>query len=188
MRALLLVTLIALTAGPGCASAETPALQARYLDALIPLVDQLVSTQITNPDDPDYGALVSPSNNPQPNPRHSRAAEAVYPLAVAWKHTQDEAYRTAAIRLGNWLVDIQQDNGAWGENWPGHDGWDGTTADQLISLAGALELLQAIENQGGAPDREGRDQCDSAPRHHVVDGKLRAIVAKIDGYGLLLRR
>lgn len=117
-------------------------IRTRYLEALIPLVDQLVSTQITDPNDSDYGALVSPSTNPQPNPRHSRAAEAVYPLAVAFKHTGDERYKTAAILLGNWLVGIQQEDGAWGENWPDHDGWNGTTADQLISLAGALNLLR----------------------------------------------
>ncbi len=117
-------------------------IQARYLDALKPLVDQLVSTQITDPNDPDYGALISPSTNPQLNPRHSRAAEAVYPLAVTYKHTQDAKYRTAAILLGNWLVSIQQDDGTWGEEWPNHDGWNGTTADQLISLAGALDLLR----------------------------------------------
>jgi len=130
-----------------CDAPKTPdtgaavAAQSPYLEALIPLVDQLLSTQITDPDDPDYGALVSPSKNPQPNPRHSRAAEAVYPFAVAYKHTQDSKYKTAAILLGNWLVGIQQDDGTWGESWPDHDGWNGTTADQLISLAGALEIL-----------------------------------------------
>ncbi len=95
-------------------------IQARYLKALIPLVDQLLSTQITDPIDPDYGALVSPSTNPQPNPRHSRAAEAVYPLAVTYKHTKDTKHMTAAILLGNWLVSIQQDDGTWGGRvaWP----------------------------------------------------------------------
>ncbi len=129
----------------GC-SVESPtrnSLQDRYLEALIPLVDQLVGTQVTDTNDPDFGALVSPSTNPQPNPRHSRAAEAVYPLAVAWKHTGEERYRIAAVNLGNWLVGIQQDDGSWGEDWPGHDGWNGTTADQLISLAGALKLIRS---------------------------------------------
>ena len=41
--------------------------QARYLEALKLLVDQLVSTQITDPNDPDYGALISPSTNPHGN-------------------------------------------------------------------------------------------------------------------------
>lgn len=139
---LLLLSTGARVADSPASAADGPAtMQARYLEALKPLVDQLVSTQITDPDDPDYGALVSPSTNPQPNPRHSRAAEAVFPLAVAYKHTGDERYKTAAILLGNWLVGIQQNDGTWGEDWPDHDGWNGTTADQLISLAGALDLL-----------------------------------------------
>ncbi len=121
-------------------------IKARYLEALKPLVDQLVSTQITDPNDPDYGALISSSTNPQSNPRHSRAAEAVYPLAVTYKHTQAAKYKTAAILLGNWLVSIQHDDGTWGEEWPNHDGWNGTTADQLISLAGALDILRVDLN------------------------------------------
>jgi len=151
VRALLLFLVTVSVLGAGCSLKDEPKpsednpgalpMQARYLEALKPLVDQLVSTQITDPNDPDYGALVSPSTNPQPNPRHSRAAEAVYPLAVAYKRFGDERYKKAAILLGNWLVGIQQDDGAWGEDWPDHDGWNGTTADQLISLAGALELL-----------------------------------------------
>ena len=141
-RQLFLLTLmVTLLAACGASEIEAPSLQDRYAKALIPLVDQLVSTQITDANDPDYGALVSPSTNPQLNPRHSRAAEAVYPLAVAYKRFGDERYKTAAILLGNWLVGIQQEDGAWGEDWPDHDGWNGTTADQLISLAGALELL-----------------------------------------------
>lgn len=140
---LLLLPSAAQGADGSTSASDGPAtIQARYLEALKPLVDQLVSTQITDPNDPDYGALVSPSTNPQPNPRHSRAAEAVFPLAVAYKHTGEARYKTAAIILGNWLVGLQQDNGAWGEDWPDHDGWNGTTADQLISLAGALELLR----------------------------------------------
>ncbi|MEE4217831.1 MAG: hypothetical protein V2I48_09490 [Xanthomonadales bacterium] len=139
-----LVVLVALPlASAASASGSEVASQARYLEALMPLVDQLLSTQVMDPEDPDFGALVSPSTNPDPNPRHSRAAEAVYPLAVAYKYSRDPKYRLAAVALGNWLVGLQQDNGAWGEDWPGHDGWNGTTADQLISLAGALELLRA---------------------------------------------
>lgn len=141
-------------------------LQDRYLEVLESLCDQLLSTQVTDPDDPDYGALVSPSTNPQPNPRHSRAAEAVYPLAVMYKRSGDEKYKNATILLGNWLIGIQQEDGAWGENWPGHRGWNGTTADQLISLAGALELL------GGemiADDRKAWDNSIAAAADFSLD-------------------
>jgi hypothetical protein len=108
---------------------------------LYKLCDQLLSSQIVAPADPHFGAIVSPSTNPEDRPIHSRAAEAVYPLAVAWKHSQQERYAVAAVRLGNWLLKVQNNAGAWIEEWPDATGWDGTTADQLISLAGAHALL-----------------------------------------------
>jgi hypothetical protein len=67
----------------------------------------------------------------------------VYPLAVAYKHSQDEKYATAAIKLGNWLITVQEASGAWIEEWPAASGWDGTTADQLISLANAYVILKS---------------------------------------------
>jgi hypothetical protein len=138
---LALAAVLALQAVSLAKAGEPVTLQDRYLQVLELLCNQLIGTQITDPDDLDYGALVSPSTNPQHNPRHSRAAEAVYPLAVMYKHSRDGRHKNAAILLGNWLISIQQEDGSWGENWPGHDGWNGTTADQLISLAGALEIL-----------------------------------------------
>ncbi len=110
-------------------------------ELLIRFCDRLLATQITDPADPDFGALRCPSNNPEPHPTHSRAAEMVYPLAVAFERTGNEAYRRAAIPLGDWLVSIQQPTGAWGESWPGHDGWTGTTVQQLISLASAYPVF-----------------------------------------------
>ncbi len=84
-----------------------------YLKTLYELSDLLLSTQIDRPGDPNDGALVSPSTNPDPNPIHSRAAEAVYPFAVAYKNSQNAKYADAAIRLGNWLVGIQSAAGSW---------------------------------------------------------------------------
>ena len=134
------------TAGSGgSAIVDEPPLpdKEQYLRVLLGLVDRLIETQIVDTADAEYGALVSASTNPDPNPTHSRAAEAVYPFAVAYERTGTERYRDAAVALGNWLVGIQQDSGAWGEAWPGHDGWQGTTADQLISLAAAYAILKA---------------------------------------------
>src|SRR4030095_16364917 len=71
--------------------------QEQYLKTLYELTDLLLTTQIDDADDDNDGALVSPSTNPEPMPIHSRAAEAVYPLAVAFKHSQDEKYATAAV-------------------------------------------------------------------------------------------
>jgi hypothetical protein len=63
-------------------------------------------------------------------------------MAVLYKHSGDEKYATAAIALGNWLLPLQQATGAWGEEWPNYDGWTGTTADQLLSLAAAYVILK----------------------------------------------
>lgn len=112
-----------------------------YYDALYRFCDALLTTQITAADAADRGALICPSVNPQPHPLHSRAGEAVYPLAVAFRETHDVKYRDAAIALGDWMITKQQASGAWGEDWPKYDGWAGTTSDQLISLAGAYEIM-----------------------------------------------
>jgi len=115
-----------------------------HLDLLRRLCDGLIAHQITDPGHAQYGALRCPSLNPQVNPLHSRAGEAVYPLAVMYRETGEDKYRNAALALGDWLVRIQQtDTGAWSEAWPREAAWLATTADQLISLAGALPMLAA---------------------------------------------
>lgn len=127
-----------LCALPAVAAGAPPAGRA---ELLLRLCDRLLTVQIDDPGSPDHGALRCPSTNPELHPLHSRAAEAVYPLAVAFQLTGRDKYREAAVRLGDWLVSIQQPSGEWGERWPGHDGWTGTTVDQLISLAGAYPRL-----------------------------------------------
>ena len=112
-----------------------------FLSNLYTLCDGLLATQNLKAGK-DYGALVCPSINPDIHPTHSRAAEAVFPFAVAFKRGHDAKYADAAVKLGNWLITIQNSAGAWGEVWPNHDGWDGTTADQLISMAGAYAILK----------------------------------------------
>jgi len=112
------------------------------LKALYGLVDLLLTTQINDAKDANDGALVSPSTNPEQQPIHSRAGEAVYPLAVAFKHSQDQKYAKAAVRLGNWMISVQTQAGSWWEEWPKTTGWDGTSVDQLISLANAYVILK----------------------------------------------
>jgi hypothetical protein len=119
-----------------------------YKTTLLTLCETLISTQINSPDDVNSGALICPSSNPDDHPLHSRAAEAVYPFAVAWKLTGDIKYRDAAIKLGNWLIKLQETSGektgGWSEAWPDPEqkGWYGTTTDQLISIAGAFPILK----------------------------------------------
>jgi len=125
-----------------------------YKITLLSLCDALLTTQINEPSDPNFGALVCPSSNPDNHPIHSRAAEAMYPFAIAYKLTGNVQYREAAIRSGNWLITIQETSGkkagGWSENWPdpGQKGWFGTTTDQLISMAGAYPILKPFLSAG----------------------------------------
>jgi hypothetical protein len=129
-------------------SSELMAQSNPYESTLLTLCDALLATQINDPADPNFGALVCPSTNPEVHPTHSRAAEAVYPFAVAWKLTGKVKYRDAAIKLGNWLITVQETSGkkagGWSEVWPDPEqkGWFGTTTDQLISMAGAYAILK----------------------------------------------
>jgi hypothetical protein len=123
------------------AAVSARALEPAYEQTLEKLCDALLATQIVDRTAADFGALVCPSTNPQDHPLHSRAGEAAYPFAVAYRNTHDTRYRDAAIHLARWLISVQQPSGAWGENSPRHDGWTGTTSDQLISLVGAFSLL-----------------------------------------------
>src|SRR5882724_655274 len=114
-----------------------------YKTTLLSLCDALLTTQVKESSDPNYGAFVCPSSNPDDHPIHSRAAEAMYPFAIAYKLTGKVQYREAATRSGNWLIKIQETSGkkagGWSESWPDPEqkGWYGTTTDQLISMAGA---------------------------------------------------
>lgn len=129
-------------------SSELMAQSNPYESTLLTLCDALLATQINDPADPNFGALVCPSTNPEVHPIHSRAAEAVYPFAIAYKLTGKVKYRDAAIKLGNWLITIQETTGkkagGWSEMWPDPEqkGWFGTTTDQLISMAGAFPILK----------------------------------------------
>lgn len=119
-----------------------------YKITLLSLCDALLTTQVNEPSDPNFGALVCPSTNPENHPIHSRAAEAMYPFAIAYKLTGKVQYREAAIKSGNWLISIQETSGkksgGWSESWPDPEqkGWYGTTTDQLISMAGAYPILK----------------------------------------------
>jgi hypothetical protein len=91
------------------------------------LVDALIRQQIQDAADPDFGAIDCPFCKV----RHTRAAEAVYPMAVAYKHTRNENYLHSAIQLGNWLVKQQFADGSWKET---PEEWTGTTTDQLLMM------------------------------------------------------
>jgi hypothetical protein len=108
------------------------------LEFLNTLVNTLLQLQITEKNDPNFGALFCEECH-EDNILHTRAAEAVYPFAVAYKHSGNDSYLQAAIQLGNWLINQQETDGAWKET---PEEWTGTTADQLLMMAGAFPILE----------------------------------------------
>lgn len=84
---------------------------------------------------PDYGAVWCNHCNLY----HTRAAEAVYPFAYEYRITGDIKSRDAAIKLGNWLIRQQENDGSWKET---PEEWTGTTTDQLLMMAQAYPILK----------------------------------------------
>jgi hypothetical protein len=107
----------------------------KYFETLEVLGKSLLSVQNQDKKSPDFGGL----QDPETGIFYSRAAEAVFPFAVIWKATKDDKYLKASINLGNWLIRQQKPTGEWVENpWT----WTGTTADQLMMMAGAYPILK----------------------------------------------
>ncbi len=105
------------------------------LRTLLVLSDALVGLQRGDRDNPDFGAI----DCPEDGVLHTRASEALYPLAVSFKHTGDDRYLRAAIDTGAWLMAQQQPGGEWIETpWD----WTGTTADQLLMMTLAYPILE----------------------------------------------
>lgn len=96
---------------------------------------ELVRYQDADPLSPDAGGLWCPSCGQY----HSRAAEALWPLAYEAARTGSFERRSQALALGRWLVARQGPDGAWTES---EGGWKGTTTDQLLALTLAYPLLR----------------------------------------------
>jgi hypothetical protein len=79
MKNLKLLFLFQLTVGSIPLFAQKDA----YKTTILTLCDALLPTQINESSDPNYGVLSCPSLNPENQSIHSRAAESVYPLAIA---------------------------------------------------------------------------------------------------------
>ncbi|UCH10037.1 MAG: hypothetical protein JSU61_12660 [Fidelibacterota bacterium] len=127
--------LLILAIGSCRESAEPVDLRAECSETLRQLVDRLVEVQVTDPANPDYGALTCPRCNVY----HTRAAEAVYPFAVTYQQTGDPGYLQAAVLLGNWLIRQQQPGGEWKET---PEEWTGTTTDQLLMMALTFPIIK----------------------------------------------
>lgn len=105
------------------------------LETLHSLVKALMKNQITDSNNADYGAIRCDCCKCL----HTRAGEAVFPLAVCHEHSEDFQYLKSAISLGNWLISKQHKQGFWFET---PISWNGTTVFQLMSLAEAYSILE----------------------------------------------
>ncbi len=70
---------------------------------------------------------------------HTRAAEAVFPMALLYQETGEKRYLAAAVQLGNWLIRQQLADGAWKET---PEEWTGTTTDQLLMMVLAFQIIK----------------------------------------------
>ncbi len=70
---------------------------------------------------------------------HTRAAEALFPLAWEYKLTGRKERLDQAIGLGEWLIAQQKEGGEWVET---PETWTGTTTDQLLMMALAWPILK----------------------------------------------
>jgi len=95
----------------------------------------LVSYQNADPRSPFHGAIYCPACGLY----HTRAAEAVFPLAYEYKISGDRARLDQALALGRWLISCQEPEGMWRET---PDEWTGTTTDQLLMLLLSYPLLE----------------------------------------------
>ncbi len=118
-----------------CFAQENISLKNECLNTMQALNGALLSLQIDDEKDADFGALKCPNCNVL----HTRAAEAVFPFAMQYRQTGNEQYLRAAIRLGNWLIRQQYPGGEWQET---PEDWTGTTTDQLLMMAQAYPILE----------------------------------------------
>lgn len=119
----------------GNQSSGSVSLKDECLRTMLALTDTLLQYQISSNMDINQGAIKCPSCKVL----HTRAAEAVYPFAVAYQQSRDAKYFDAARRLGNWLIRQQLPDGAWKET---PEEWTGTTTDQLLMMVLAFQKLQ----------------------------------------------
>ncbi|GAB4045986.1 hypothetical protein [Spirosoma litoris] len=112
---------------PIALKAQVVSPRAQYANVLLEMTKALLDRQNKHENHADYGGIWCTEGKLY----HTRAAEAMYPFAVAYKITHQKAYRQAAIQAGNWLIRQQQSNGSWKET---PEEWTGTTTDQLLMM------------------------------------------------------
>ncbi len=129
-----------------------------YKEVLTLLGESLYGLQEHDPDHPEFGGI----RDPETDIYYTRAAEALYPFAVLYKHTGDEKWLSACINAGNWLITKQEETGEWVENpWE----WTGTTADQLLMMAIAWPIIE--DSLTKAEQQAWRDSMQAAADYLV---------------------
>lgn len=113
-----------------------PTLDQSVREMLLALCRTLHRLQVRDPKHPEHGAIYCPACDCF----HTRAAEAVFPLAVVYLETGDSECLSAALALARWLFTKQERDGSWKET---PQEWNGTTVFQLMSLAAAYPILQS---------------------------------------------
>lgn len=104
---------------------------------------EIVRLQNTDKHSPDYGAILCPRCGMY----HTRAGEAIYPLAYEYTQTGDRQRLKQTLMLADWLMAQQLENGAWDET-PAT--WKGTSTDQLMMM---LLTYSIVENHLNNKDR-----------------------------------
>lgn len=122
---------LALTGGFSSLIAATPAPTVRLRDEMAQTLTTLVATLERLQIGPGGGAQAGALQCPHCQVLHTRAAEAVWPLALQFTETGDERHLRALRSLATWLFRQQQPDGSWKET---PEEWTGTTTDQLLML------------------------------------------------------
>ena len=115
--------------------ASAGALRDKAFALLQRLNSAVVERQVADISDPDRGAIRCRGCGVL----HTRAGEAVFPLAYEYSLTGDKDRMLQAKMVAEWLLHQQQDNGSWMET---PETWTGTTTDQLLMLLLSYPLLE----------------------------------------------
>ncbi len=132
---MLIVTsiLAAVVAAAGISPAQT------FRETAFPLLQRLngcvVSYQNTDVRSGEYGGIICPGENLY----HTRAAEAMFPLAYEYSQTGDRKRLAQTLSLADWLIARQEDDGSWKET---PEEWTGTTTDQLLMMLLTYPLVK----------------------------------------------
>jgi len=101
---------------------------------------RLLSLQITDKNDPNYGTLIYPPENII----HGRMGDCIYPFLHLASTTQDHRYADAAVLLYRWMErTVSEEDGSW-LNEPKKGAWKGTTVFSAIALGEALKYHGAL--------------------------------------------